>query len=193
MTNLVRQETPVEYFRELVEDALAHQHVEANQLTAHYVVNMLAGFARVNPDARLDDEPLALGVVRALESAGWQRRAWLKWIGDRSLFLSGFFGDSLKQRLVDPDYYEALGGFAYGALSRGDHEAANPIFRELAAKFVAFVDVLSEVSQRSAMSTNRDALRLYERWLRTGSARTGSLLVELGFNPAASVASGRIH
>lgn len=193
MTNLVRQETSVEYFRELVEDALAHQRVEANQLTAFYVVNMLAGFARVNADARLDDEPLALSVVRAVESAGWQRRAWLKWVGDRSLFLSGFFADSLKQRLVEPDYYVALGGFAYGALSRGDDGASSPIFQELAAKFVAFVDVLSEVSERSAMSSNRDVLRLYERWLRTGSARTGSLLVELGINPGSDEFPRQIH
>ena len=193
MATLVRQETPREYFRELVEEALVHQRVDADRLTAFYVVNMLADFARVNADARLDEEPLAMAVARAIESEGWHRRAWLKWVGDRSLFLSGFFGDRLKQRLAGSDYYITLGGFAYHALSRSHHECAAPIFRELAAKFVAFVDVLSEVSERSAMSSQRDVVRLYERWLRTRSAHTGSLLVDLGLLPTRDTGSGRVH
>lgn len=193
MTNLVRQEAPEEYFRELVEDALVHQNVEADRLTAFYVVNLLADFARVNTDARLESEPLALGLMRALESAGWQRRVWLKWVGDRSLFLSGFFGDSLKERLVDPSYYVTLGGFAYNSLSRGYDEASSPIFSELAAKFVAFVDVLSEVSERSALSCNRDLLRLYEKWLQTGSRRTGALLIERGLLPVDAAGARLVH
>ena len=166
--------------------------MEADSLTAFYVVNMLAGFSRVNADPRIDDEPLAMGVARALESSGWHRRAWLQWVGDRALFLSGFFADSLKPRLVDAAYYQTLGGMAYGALGRGDDTAA-PVFRELAAKFVPFVDVLAEVSERSAMSSQQDLIRLYERWLRTGSAHTASLLVEAGLLPVSERESHRIH
>ena len=61
-----------------------------------------------------------------------------------------------------------------------------PIFAELADKFVAFVDVLSEVSARTLLTSDADLLRLYEKWLRTGSRRDGDLLAERGIVPNAS-------
>ena len=39
-----RRESAVEYFKELVEGALAHQRIAAQELTAFYVVQLLAGF-----------------------------------------------------------------------------------------------------------------------------------------------------
>ena len=45
---LVRSETPSEYFRELVESALQHQHLAAQDLTAFYLVNLLTGFMHVD-------------------------------------------------------------------------------------------------------------------------------------------------
>lgn len=189
MTTLIRSDTTMEYFRGLVEAALAHQRVDAGELTACYVVNMLAGFTHVDgPQGQIDSEPLALGLARAIEQGGSAQRAAFRRVGDLSLFVSGFFSDSLKRKLVDLDYYIALGGFAYGALSRNDDDSFSPVFGELANKFVAFVDVLSEVSEQSAGASNIDLLRLYEKWLRTGSRRNGEKLVEHGIVPNRSVA-----
>jgi hypothetical protein len=94
---------------------------------------------------------------------------------------------------VDVDYYVNIGGSAYTALSRRETDTLSPVFAELADKFVAFVDVLSEVSERSACSSNRDLLRLYERWLKTGSLRSGQLLAERGVVPNASLRSIRVQ
>ena len=58
-----------------------------------------------------------------------------------------------------------------------------PIFSELAEKFTRFVDVLSEVSDRSGTNSSTDLLRLYEKWLRTRSPRNGDLLLERGIVP----------
>ena len=60
--------------------------------------------------------------------------------------------------------------------ARGD-DALGDVFDELSDKFPAFVDVLGEVSERTALTSNADLLRLYEKWLRTGSRRSGDLLV----------------
>ena len=54
------------------------------------------------------------------------------------------------------------------------------------APFNGFVDVLTEVSERTSCSSNTDLLRLYEKWLKTGSRRSGQLLVERGVVPNAS-------
>ena len=37
---LLHEQPPVEYFKELVDSALARQHVEAADLTAYYLVNL---------------------------------------------------------------------------------------------------------------------------------------------------------
>jgi len=50
----------------------------------------------------------------------------------------------------------------------------------LAGASPVFVDVLSEVSERTSCSSNTDLLRLYEKWLKTGSPRSGQLLVDPG-------------
>jgi hypothetical protein len=188
----VRRESAVEYFKELVEGALAHQGLVATELTAFYVVQLLASFLQRRAS---DDDPLALRLGRALESGGLQQRASLKQIGDVSLFVSGFFSDSLRRGLVDVDYYVQIGGFAYTTLSRHGSDAFSPVFAELAEKFVDFVDVLSEVSERSSCgaSSNVDLLRLYERWLKTGSRRSGQLLVERGVVPNATLKSTHVQ
>lgn len=182
---LFRHESPVEYFKEQVEGAMQRQHLQASDWTVYYIVNLLASF--VSP-ARLEQmnahEPLGPRLARALAADGGPRRDDLRFIADNSLFLAGFFGDSLQRRLVDLDYYISLGGFAYSRLASHDDAFAD-VFSELAEKFVPVVDVLSDISDRSR-SSNRDVLRLYERWLRTGSERDRFLLAQKGLTAPGS-------
>jgi hypothetical protein len=192
MAEMVRHESAVEYFKELVDGALAHQGVAAADLTTFYVVQLLAGFLQRQADNDAE-QPLALRLAEALESGAVRQRFSLKQIGDVSLFISGFFSDSLRRKLVDVDYYVHIGGVAYNTLSRQEGDTFSPVFAELAEKFVRFVDVLAEVSERSSCSSNADLLRLYERWLRTGSRRSGQLLLERGVVPNASVRGTRIQ
>ncbi|MQA28917.1 MAG: hypothetical protein GEU82_03630 [Luteitalea sp.] len=187
----VQRESAVEYFKGLVDEALAHQRIAAHELTSFYVVQLLAGF--LQRPARETDEPLAVQLARALASGGVQQRTSLKQIGDGSLFVCGFFSDSFRRKLVDVDYYVSIGGVAYGMLSRRETDALSPVFAELAENFVGFVDVLSEVSERSSCSSNTDLLRLHERWLKTGSARSGRLLVERGIVPNMSLRDTKIQ
>jgi hypothetical protein len=183
------EETPVEYFKELVESAVARQRLEVDPQTSFYLVNLLCGFVRLERGAAgpLDDEPLALRLAQALEAGGVEQRARLRTLGDLSLFVSGFFSDSLARKTTDIDYYVSMGEYAYGSLSRFEEAALAQIFSELASKFCSVADVLSDVSERSALTSNTDLLRLYERWLRTGSRRSAQLLAERGIVPNASI------
>jgi hypothetical protein len=183
-----RRESAVEYFKELVDGALSHQGLATQELTAYYVVQLLASFLQRRFMTVEDDgTPLALRLGRALDSGGTRQRTSLKEIGDVALFVSGFFSDSLNRKLVDVDYYVSIGGRAYSALSRVESDTFSPVYAELGEKFVGFVDVLTEVSERTSCSSNADLLRLYEKWLKTGSRRSGQLLVERGVVPNASV------
>ena len=191
---MVRRESAVEYFKELVDGAMEHQHLDATEHAAFYVVQLLAGFLQ-QPAADTGDasEPLAIKLARALESGGVRQRLGLKQVGDLSLFTSGFFADSLARKVVDVDYYVSIGGYAYHALSRVGSDGFASVFAELGDKFVGFVDVLSEVSERTSCASNADLLRLYARWLKTGSPRSGQLLIERGVVPNASIRSTRVQ
>lgn len=186
---LFRNESPLEYFKELVETAMQHQRLAAREMTSFYLVNLLAGFMHFDRDSRKDHEPLGIRFAKALQAGGALQRDGLRQVGDRSLFISGFFSDSLNRSLVDVDYYIALGERAYGSLARQSDETLADVFDELSEKFSGFVDVLSEVSERTALASNTDLLRLYEKWLRTRSPRSGDLLAERGIVPNASIAS----
>ena len=180
-----QRESAVEYFKDLVDRALTHQGVATQELTSYYVVQLLTGF--LQQPQNFDDGPLSVRLVQALESGGMRQRASLKQIGDLSLFIAGFFSESLNRKMVDVDYYATIGGRAYHALSRVETDTFSPVFAELGSKFVDFVDVLSEVSERTSCATNVDLLRLYEKWIKTGSRRSGQLLVERGVVPNASI------
>ena len=189
---LLPGQTPAEYFKDLVESALTRQHLRTGELTEFYLVDLLCRFMR--PDRRIpfsDDlsEPLALRLRRALESGGMEQRARLRNLGDFSLFTSGFFSDSLNRQAVDVDYYVSMGEYAYGSLGRRDTDAFGGVFTELARKFVAYMDVLADVRECTGSAGSADVLRLYERWLRTGSTRDGQRLVDRGVVPNASLAT----
>jgi hypothetical protein len=185
---LVRNESPAEYFRDLVDAAMKRQHLAVRELTSFYLVNLLTGFVHFDRTAAPpEDEALGIRFVKALQAAGARQRDELRHVGDLSLFIAGFFADSLTRGLVDIDYYMSLGEYAYGSLARQGDASFSDVFDELSGKFAAFVDVLGEVSERSALGSNADLLRLYERWLRTRSRRSGELLAARGIVPNASV------
>jgi hypothetical protein len=189
---LLQEQTPGEYFKELIESALSRQHLRATELTSYYLVDLMCRFVR--PDRRIPfnedaGEPLALRLARALDSPGLEQRARLRNLGDFSLFMCGFFADSLNRRAVQVDYYVSMGEYAYGSLGRRDEDAFGEVFCELSQKFVPFMDVLAEVSERTGCSTPVDVLRLYDRWIRTRSPRDGQRLVDRGLVPDASLDS----
>ena len=185
-----------EFFKDALQGALAKQHLAVEDQTEHYVVNVLTLFARSEalyestPEgARL--KPLAVMLAEALEapSAGDRNRN-LQRLGDVSLFIAGFFAQSFARKLIDIDYHIAMGGRSYVALAhtltRGTGRVLGHVFAELSEKFQPMVDALHEVSETSYSHSDKDILRLYEIWLKTGSRRCYEILKRLGVDPTAA-------
>jgi hypothetical protein len=194
---LVRDETPLEFFREQLSRAMEHQRVSTSAFTEWYLVNLLAGCVKGDPlpaaDPGFDETPLALLYVRAIQASRFERARLLRLLGDSALFISGFFADSLNRGLVDIDYYRAMGGRAYARLGHEEIGAPGPVvFRELAGRFMEFADLLQEVSETSRLTTSASVVKLYERWAQTGSRRAALLLNEKGINPVAK-GEDRLH
>jgi hypothetical protein len=191
-----------EYFRDSISDAMVSNSLEADSHTTHYVVNLLALFARAEnfhdpADESEGNRPLALMLADALDApTPEQRRFSLQRLGDVALFIAGFFADDLQDSVVDLDYYISMGGGAYSSLSIEScgtihGRATGPIFAELGDKFPRFVDVLNDVSVQADSSSDSDVLRQYEIWLKTGSERAARLLRRQGIHPLGSLRTVR--
>jgi hypothetical protein len=110
-----------EFFRSTVRTILDDRKVQVQETTEFYVVNLLTqavNSSQENADPNYFDEPLAILFGKAFSTANQNERySLLKHLGDQSLFVSGFFGDSLKRKIIDVDYYISMGSQAYGCLS----------------------------------------------------------------------------
>lgn len=159
-----------EFFHTALTTAMKSQQVATTESTEFYLVNLLTEYATTT----VDEEPLALKLAQANEAGPGERARTLKEVGDTSLYVSGFFADSLARRLVDVDYYISMGGSAYGQLARMNSRGApaglfREVYDELADKFPRFVEVLSEIRAHTNFTSSSNVIRLYEQWRATGS------------------------
>jgi len=142
-------------------------------------------------------------LVEAMQSVGKERFERLRTLGDGVLFVSGFFGDHLQTRGVELGYVSSVGARAYeGAASMLRRGASLPtargsapdLFGELADKFPMFVDLLNGMADAllaRSVHGERGLIKLYERWLKTGSPLLADALAARGM--AATRGDGVLH
>jgi hypothetical protein len=192
MMAIVPAQSVTGFFGEVVEDAMRTRHVDATNGATHYLVSLLAAYA--HPDSRAGEaleRPLTLLLDEALRSPDRAERfERLRTLGDGVLYGCGFFGDHFEARGVDSKYLHALGTRAYGAASsmlrQTPDENGPDLFAELAQNFELFVDVVADVADATiamGVASSRGLLKVYERWLRTGSERLASALTSRGVLP----------
>ena len=182
-----------EFFNEQVSQALGQRKVKTYPLVEKYLVDLLQFYTSADnlyeeQEGKKRQTTLAELYLKAMsESSQTLRFDLLKKLGDTSLYISGFFGDSLKRKIVDVDYYAEIGGRAYHHLSvTAPEDTYCKVFDEIANRFLDFVDVLTLVSQRAMIQTNEDLLRLYDRYITTGSELAKDQLLEKGLLPTPS-------
>jgi hypothetical protein len=193
---IVAAHTVSHFFSEAVEDAMRLQRVDATDGAVRYLVALLGDY--VHPDRRAGEtfeRPLTLLFDEALHAPDpADRFQRLRIIGDGVLYGCGFFGDHFEARGVDAKYLRGLGTRAYGAAGSmlrplpGDNPAVRgpDLFAELAENFDAFVGVLADVADATvatSVESSRGLLKVYERWLKTGSDRLATALTSRGVVP----------
>ena len=167
------------YFKEKVETAVEKRGIKTSPQAVNYLVDLLEHymftenlFEKDQDNGKHKKQTLAEMYLTAqqAEQPPEKRISLLKKLGDTSLYITGFFSDSLKRKIIDVDYYINMGGTAYGTLAATTNTDLNArVFEEFSEKFVDFMDVLTLISQESAQSSNKDLLRLYDRYMLTGS------------------------
>jgi hypothetical protein len=192
MTAIMAAGSVSTFFCEVVKEAMVARRVDATDGATRYLVSLLADYA--HPGIRAGEtleRPVTLLLDEALRAPDpAERFERLRTLGDGVLYGCGFFSDHFEARGVDPKYLHGLGTRAYGAagsmLRRTGDDAGPDLFAELARNFELFVDVVTEVANATiamGVENSRGLLKVYERWLRTGSERLASALTSQGVMP----------
>ena len=163
-----------------------HRHkVSAEPHAFEYLVSLLvksihsSNFFQTNESGKYEDTVLYELYISYTQASLEEKRNLLQRMGDICLLISGYFSESIQRKVVDLDYYFGMGGGAYSELAKVH---PNP-YRELSEKFRPFSNVLGEMSERTGLQSNKDLLRIYERWQATGSDRLRDILTEHGIAP----------
>jgi len=181
---------PQAYFHELVTDTLSEKKISTKPETEFYLVNLLNQFVLTknlfvqDASGQHKEEPLALMVKGAIEESNPEGQKLLfQRVGDFSLYISGFFQESIYRKPVNIDYYIEMGGAAYGNAANLSESQFKKIFEELSDRFSVFVHVLSTISEKTTQKTESNLLRIYELWLKTKSQKAEVSLKKAGIDP----------
>jgi hypothetical protein len=161
------------FFHDVVDDAMRKKHVEATEAAEYYLVSLLTDYAK--PDARSCEaleRPLTLLLDEALHAPGQERFERLRVLGDGVLYVSGFFAPHLETRGVEVRYVTSLGARAYDSAGK-------------------MLTAVAEKLSLAAAPSSVGILKMYERWLKTGSESLGSELLEHGVLPVRG--AGGVH
>jgi hypothetical protein len=180
--------SPRAYFDQMVSDAFERRKIKTFPMVKGYLVELLEFyvptenlFDEKDSSGRRVRETLAETLLKAQSADVLVRIELLKKLGDRSLYISGFFGDSLQRKLVDVDYYADMGCMAYGALAESVREdTLAKVYREFARRFLEFVEVLHHISAQASVTNEENIMRLYEVYAKTGSDVAREKLIEKG-------------
>jgi hypothetical protein len=181
------------YFEEIIADAMRVRHIQATEAASRYLVGILCDYAHPDEEAGSPfTKPLTFLLRDALDAIGAERFRKLRALGDGVLYALGFFGGHIELRGVDRKYVVGVGSAAYShasAMLRIGTPQESPgtdVLGELTQKFDRFAEVLADVAEGTLACSARDQrslVKLYERWLRTGSSRLAEELGSHGIIP----------
>jgi hypothetical protein len=178
-----------EFFHDVISEALQKRKLETYPQVKTYLVDLMKFYmdARNLHEQTFDEsgkkkpQTLAEIYLEAQNAEHATKLEMLKKLGDRTLYVSGFFSESFSRKVIDVDYYVEMGEVAYGQLSScTKQDTLSRIYSLFSNRFIEFVDVLSYVSQSAAIQSNHDVLQLYDRYIKTGSELAREKLHDLG-------------
>ncbi|NRA64353.1 MAG: hypothetical protein HRU19_07705 [Pseudobacteriovorax sp.] len=146
---------PNDFFQSRIENAASKLKIPLNEDIEFYLVNLLCEF--INPqnmtidEINLMDTPLALIYKKAVESGPNDQLKVYKKLGDFSLYVAGYFQDSLNRKTVNTNYYISMGSSAYQSASRLMRSRHNDyhfmkMYQGLANEFGKLVAIITHVA-----------------------------------------------
>jgi hypothetical protein len=172
--------TPEQHFSEVVKEACENRQIRPQPVVEVYLVQLLQ-FYLDSRNFLKNRDTFAELYLRAMNADKPERKELMRDVADRALYLTGFFGDSLQRKIVDIDYYAEIGSAAYSNLCAWTREdSLAHVYQTFSKRFMDYVEVLNYISEKSTIQADQNVLRLYDRYLRTGSELAREKLNELG-------------
>lgn len=177
---MIKLISPKEYFLELIELSAPKEDFDIKIYLSELMVGHISSDSLLveNLEGKKEFPTLVNLLAKAIEDNSSER---YKKMGDTSLYISGYFSESLNKKLVDIDYYIKMGQMAYAQVY-----ALNPnlgIYNKLSERFDRLVDLLGQVSDFEPKKES-DILRLCEVYSITQSPRILKKLNKLGIFPS---------
>ena len=170
--------SPEEHFTEVVKEACAQRHVKTQPQIEAYLVQLLKYYldsknlhqSAPNESGESPPQTFAEMYLKAINSESTKKKELMRTLADRSLYLTGFFSEHFQRKIVDMDYYVEIGSAAYQNLSTWTREdTLSAVYSTFSKRFQEYVEVLNYISEKSLVQSDQNVLRLYDRYLRTGS------------------------
>ena len=156
------------FFQTLVKTGLSESGIQVSPSVKHYLSELLQFyifsdhlFSEMNTSGKKQMNCLAELYLNSQISQESSPRH-LKKIGDMSLYISGFFRESLKRRLISVDYYIQMGQNAFQSLAGLKDQR---VFGELAHHFKDLVFVLFCIHKKSSGSHHDYLLSLMDQYM----------------------------
>lgn len=185
--------SPKDFFKEAVRDAFSNRRIEAFPMAEDYLVNILEHYVvaahlyeseQVNESGIKKPTTLAETLLIAAQSDHSTKVEMLKKLGDSTLYVCGFFSDSFQRKVIDMDYCAEMAGTAYRILAQSTREdTLCRLYTLYSTKFLAFVEALNYISEKSQLQSTNNVLRIYDRYIKTGSELAREKLSKLGITP----------
>lgn len=180
---------PNDFFADAVSDALKSRKISATPLVNEYLVKLLTHymfadnlFDETSENGKKTRSTLAELYLKAMNSEPSLRCDLLKKLGDTSLYITGFFSESLNRKIVDISYYINMGESAFHSLASSVHEETySKLYKDFSTQFVRYMEALNYISKQSNLQKDSNLLKLYENYQKTGSELIRETLVDSGF------------
>ena len=173
----------MDFFKVLVLEGLDQSGVQVSTSVKNYLTNLLQFyifsdhlFLEISSSGKKRIKTLAEMYLNGCDSTVNVKNS-LKELGDTSLYVSGFFGEYLKRKLISVNYYIEMGQQAYETLA--DFHSQE-LFKEMSARFKDLTFVLFYIQKHQ--SPVPYVMSLMDRYLETGCPKSAEALNKKGIN-----------
>ncbi len=173
----------LDFFKVLVLEGLNQSGVQVSASVKDYLTKLLQFyifsdhlFSEISSSGKKRTKTMAEMYLNSCAPTG-NMKSSLKELGDTSLYISGFFRESLKRKLISVNYYIEMGQQAYETLA---DLHSQELFKEMSARFKDLTFVLFYIQKHQSYEPY--VMSLLDRYLDTGCYKSAEALNKEGIN-----------
>lgn len=132
-----------------------------------YLTKVLDAYTVPTPKSKKNGDELTYApttlmelYLKALEVRGQQQEILLKLLGEKCLYLGGFFYPFIAKKIIGTRYYEQMGQISYKKLSVSVNTEDTLVYQNLADNFSAFLKLFALLSEKLITMSQGDLVTI---------------------------------